>query len=291
MLKENAPPPFANIEAFRAAAAALGRDKFLEGAHVRASFETEVKASEEDGSRVLTFTISTPNKDRQGDTIKLDGWELENFRKNPVVLWAHNSSQPPIAKANRVWTESGKLKSDAEFVPADNPAVGRFADGIFQLYKGGFMSATSVGFAPMKYAFRDDPGGGWGIDFLSQELLEFSAVPVPANAEALIEGKSAGIDIAPVLDFCELALRSAKDHGRVVSLVESILGGNGQDLETLAWGEKIASLVGLEKIAAARGMVLMSRERVGAVERAATKQRLAEKRKRELSLAALSQGG
>jgi hypothetical protein len=32
-------------------------------------------------------------------------------------------------------------------------------------------------------------------------LLEFSVCPVPANPEALIEARSAGIDIAPIRDW------------------------------------------------------------------------------------------
>jgi hypothetical protein len=204
-----------------------------------------------------------------GDTIDVSGWELEPFRKNPVVLWAHDASMPPIAKAPRVWPEGGKLKADAEFVPADNPACGRFAEGIYQLYKGGFMSATSVGFNATKWVFADRPGGGWGIDFLGQELLEFSCVPIPANAEALIEGKSAGIDILPVLDFCEAALLRSADGGRVVKLADAILGGNGKDAQLLEFAQKIAK---------SAGMGLLSLQRIEAVERAATKQRLADQK-------------
>ncbi len=32
-------------------------------------------------------------------------------------------------------------------------------------------------------------------------------MPVPANAEALIQGRAAGIDVAPVAEWCEAALR------------------------------------------------------------------------------------
>jgi hypothetical protein len=67
--------------------------------------------------RTLTFTISTSSVDRMGDTIKVDGWKLEQYRKNPVVLWAHDASLLPLAKATKVWTEGQKLKSIAEFTP------------------------------------------------------------------------------------------------------------------------------------------------------------------------------
>jgi hypothetical protein len=50
--------------------------------------------------------------------------------------------------------------------------------------KKGFITAGSVGFIPLDYDFSDDRRGG--IDFHRQELLEFSVVPVPANANSLV---------------------------------------------------------------------------------------------------------
>lgn len=28
----------------------------------------------------------------------IEGWEIENFTKNPKVVWPHNTSVPPIGK-------------------------------------------------------------------------------------------------------------------------------------------------------------------------------------------------
>src|SRR5262245_46070666 len=38
-------------------------------------------------SRNYTFTISSSSVDRMGDTIAIDGWQLEAYRKNSVVLY------------------------------------------------------------------------------------------------------------------------------------------------------------------------------------------------------------
>lgn len=199
--------PFASIDEFRAAAQGL---RHLD-ASVRASFDTEIKA--EGDSRSLTFVISTASVDRMGDTIAVDGWKLDQFRKNPVVLWAHDSQSLPVGKATKVWIEQGRLMATAEFTPS---GMARFNDTVFDMLKAGFLNATSVGFSPTKYAFTDDPQRRFGIDFLEQELLEFSVVPVPANAEALIQARSAGIDIAPVRDWMEAALR--KDGKAIIPL-------------------------------------------------------------------------
>ncbi len=263
-----------SIDEFRQAALESETgDKVQIDARVRASFDTEVKADGD--ARTVTFTISTSSVDRMGDTIKIDGWRLEQYRKNPVVLWAHDASLLPVAKSNQVWTEGQKLKSVAEFTP---PGMARFNDTVFEMYKAGFLSATSVGFSPLKYAFTDDPQRRYGIDFLEQELLEFSAVPVPANGEALIEGKSAGIDIVPLLDWAELQMRNAEDPERILRLADDILSRRAKDPAMLAWGERIL---------AANGKAIVDPERVRAVERAATAQRIAAKRairQRELEL-------
>lgn len=184
-------PLILSEDEFRAAAKAGTVPK---DAHLRKAFVAEVKAID-DAARAIDFTISTAAVDRMGDTVSVDGWKLENYRTNPVVLWAHDSSMLPVAKASNVRVEDGKLKARAEFMPRE---ISGFANAVFEALKGGFLSATSVGFAPLKYNFVDDPQRRFGIDFLEQELLEFSIVPVPANAEALIEARAAGIDIGPI---------------------------------------------------------------------------------------------
>lgn len=287
------PRVFGSIEEFRRAHEGLDKtpgEQVLpkigdeDTVQVRASLDTEVKAGEGD-SRTLTFTISSPAVDRMGDTIAIAGWKLDNYRKNPVVLWGHDAGDFPVAKSNKIWIEGDKLKSEAEFIPADNPATGKHADGILQLYKGGFLSATSVGFQPLKYAFTDDPKRRFGIDFLEQELLEYSLVTVPANAEALIEGRAAGIDVTPMLDWCEDQIKRAGDNSRIVKLAESVLGGKGDDLVSLAWAERIVAAAG--KIIAPAGHVVISPDRakkIGELEAAATRDRLAKKRARELDV-------
>ncbi len=55
------------------------------------------------------------------------------------------------------------------------------------MYRSGFQWGVSVGFKPLRYEERRDEktGAFLGLRFLEQELLEVSAVPVPANRSAL----------------------------------------------------------------------------------------------------------
>lgn len=168
----------------------------------------EIKVINED-NRTIDFIISTETVDRMGDTIAAKGWDLKAYKKNPVILFAHDSREPPIGRAIRIGTKGDKLIARAEFTPEDmNP----FGYAIFQMYIGGFMKATSVGFRPIKFEQTEDEKRVGGIDFLKQELLEFSAVPVPANPEALIEARSAGIDTTPFKDWAERILDEWDDH-------------------------------------------------------------------------------
>lgn len=265
---------FGSIDEFRAAAKAEGGAP--SDSRVRSAVDTEVKAGEGD-SRTLTFTISSAAVDRMGDTIAVEGWKLDAYRKNPVVLWGHDGSSLPVGKATKIWIENGKLKAETEFTPA---GMARFNDVVFEMYKAGFLSATSVGFRPLKYAFTEDPSRRYGIDFLEQELMEFSAVTVPANAEALIEGRSAGIDIGPMLEWAEQQLVKCGDASRVLRMAEGLIAAGDKDAKLLAWAERVAGKA---------EMALVPRERIERIERAAKAQRLADRRKREIEVIRLRQ--
>jgi HK97 family phage prohead protease len=151
----------------------------------------------ESDKRALRFTISTASVDREQDTIAVAGWDLSNYKNNPVVLWGHDSSRLPIGRAFDVAVEGGALKASVEFIPEDMPEGGAFAESVYRLARGGFIAATSVGFRPLKWDYSTDKDRGaddWfpGIDFTEQELVELSIVTVPANPEALVDAPLPG---------------------------------------------------------------------------------------------------
>jgi len=141
-------------------------------------------------SRVVRFVFSDGSVDRVGDTIDPNGWDLSAYKRNPVVLFAHDSSAPPIGRTQHVWSDGTRLLGDIKFAP---PETYEFADTIFRLIRDGFLRSGSVGFIPIDYEFSKDADRPFGIDFKRQELAEFSIVPVPANANALIEARAKGL--------------------------------------------------------------------------------------------------
>ena len=157
-----------------------------------------------DETRTKRFCFSDGSVDRMGDTIDPKGWDLADFTRNPVALWAHDSSAPPIGRARNVTVEGKRLMGDIEFVPPETYA---FADTIFRLVDGKFINAVSVGFLPLEYSFvENDPDRGWGIDFKRQTLLEISLCPIPANPNALGDARAKGIDTRPLIEWAERAL-------------------------------------------------------------------------------------
>lgn len=164
----------------------------------------------EDGSRKVRFCFSDGSIDRMGDTIQADGWETDNFLQNPVALFAHDSSQPPIGRAGNLAVEDGRLMGDIEFMP---PEISGFADSIYRMVLAGYLRAVSVGFVPIEYTFVEDKDRPWGIDFKRQELLEISVVPVPANPNALVDAQGKGIDVKPLIEWAE---RTLDGGGKVV---------------------------------------------------------------------------
>lgn len=129
----------------------------------------------------MDFVLSTDEVDRHGDVIATSGWNLESYRKNPVFLWAHDYARPVIGRAVDAWLEPHRLLARVDFAPT------AFAQEMAGLYQAGYQRGVSVGFKPLRFEERrnDKTGALLGIRFLEQELLELSAVPVPANRSAL----------------------------------------------------------------------------------------------------------
>lgn len=138
----------------------------------------EVKAIEGQPG-VYEVMASTEAMDRQGDVLVSTGAQLDNYRRNPVVLWAHDYTRLPVAKTLDIQPVPGVgLRATMEFAPN---GVDPFIDAVRALWDGGFLNAASVGFQPK----AGTPIGNGGTRYTSWDLLEFSIVPIPANPDAL----------------------------------------------------------------------------------------------------------
>ena len=184
------PPRFESVwvEGLSEAAPVEGQDGMLTKWRCPAVSVAEGK-SVDDPDAPVTFVLSTDEVDRHGDVISAEGWRLESYLKNPVLLWAHDYRRPAIGRSVDVWSESRRLMARMEFAPTD------FAQEIAALYRSGFQWGVSVGFKPIRFEERRDAKSGafLGLRFIEQELLEVSAVPVPANRNALRRSEAPAI--------------------------------------------------------------------------------------------------
>jgi len=166
--------------------------------------------------RLVSYILSDTSVGRDNHVIAADAWILEPFLRNPVMPWAHDTSQPPIAKWIDIGTRGNKLIGTAEYADYETYP---FADTIFRLVKGGFLNAVSTAWIPREFKYTTDRSRPGGIDFSKVELLEASQVPVPALPTALATARARGIDTAPLYQWAERAL----DGGQTTTVPRSEL--------------------------------------------------------------------
>ena len=152
------------------------------------------------GPDPLEYIMSDDTVDRYGDVIEASGWNLKNFKNNPVALFGHDSSFP-VGVWKNVRVEGGALRGQLELLPEGRSAR---VDEIRAFVETGMLRAVSVGFRPIEAEAME--GKKPGIRYKAAELVECSLVSIPANPNALQVAKSLNLsDDAKRLIFGENA--------------------------------------------------------------------------------------
>jgi HK97 family phage prohead protease len=132
--------------------------------------------SDDDDGVHICGMASTSDFDRAGDTIDAEAWTkggLNNFEKNPIILFNHDYNKPIGRATGLKVTENGlELKAKISKSAPDHVA---------QLVKEGILGAFSVGFRvkDADYLMETD-----GLKIKDAELFEVSVVSVPCNQAA-----------------------------------------------------------------------------------------------------------
>ena len=133
--------------------------------------------------RSIIHTITTNEKNRNGQIINPDGMNDAEYSKNPVVLWMHGSilanTEDDLPIGRSAWRKREGNGIIAKTIFHDLP----FASDIFYLNKEGFLNAWSIGFQPAEDIIRDRENESIIIN--KWNLFEYSSVTIPANANAL----------------------------------------------------------------------------------------------------------
>ena len=131
---------------------------------------------EDDGGVHICGMASTADFDRAGDTISAEAWTkggLNNFEKNPIILFNHDYNKPIGRATGLKVTESGlELKAKISKSAPDHVA---------QLVKEGILGAFSVGFRVKDADYLEETDG---LKIKDAELFEVSVVSVPCNQAA-----------------------------------------------------------------------------------------------------------
>lgn len=144
-------------------------------------------------NRVIERVTTTEAPDRYGDIVRYKGVDNANYRKNAVVMYAHEHSDLPVGKSIKEWMDHGikgwrswDLYFDDEIDPTGK------SDLVFRMVSNGAMPAGSIGFMPKTANYdltpkqREELGlGKFGVEYLTCEKLEHSACSIPANPECL----------------------------------------------------------------------------------------------------------
>jgi HK97 family phage prohead protease len=161
-------------------------------------YQPEIKAVDVK-RRTIRHLITTDAPDRDGDVIEPAGWNLSEFLKNPVVLFAHRHDEPPIARSLEIQKAAHGLEALTQFPPK---GVNSLADTVFELNRLGYLRSWSVGFVPKRTRMRFDRDGKFlGTAYEEQTLLEYSSVPIPANSDAVNLAVSKGLVTAKDLEI------------------------------------------------------------------------------------------
>jgi hypothetical protein len=136
----------------------------------------EIAHSRADADGQYEITIAANSVARDNYDLDLGSLRVDNYLRNPVVLWAHDTRQPPIGRTRGIERVDGKIRAQFEFLEGDP-----FADRVRNAWDQGFIRAASISWGGGDISFLD----AGRIRESNAELYEWSLVPVPADADAL----------------------------------------------------------------------------------------------------------
>lgn len=184
----------------------------------------------DEDKRQIHFICSTGDIDRYGEIVEPEAYRssIDAFMRNPIFAAGHvyigQSGEPTvIGHWVKVWISERGLEGIAQFDDEDE-----LAKRYWNLYRKGHLRAVSVGFIARRWDMRD-----MDIEkerqrvrvFTDVDLLEISAVAIPANENALVRSRSAQDQSDPIGDAVERKLKElfhAGPGGLMTTLAQDV---------------------------------------------------------------------
>jgi hypothetical protein len=171
--------------------------KLAGGRSVRVASESSAPYVDE-SAMSATAVISTVDRDRVGDILLPYGCSLDNYRKNPIVLWEHgltNVSMPIGTSESPDGELAIEINDDQIKATCYFSQTLKEAQQVFELVAEGIVKAASVRANPI----TTERGG----EISEWDLEEWSWVCVGCNPEAVAKtisrNRLAGSTIAPAI--------------------------------------------------------------------------------------------
>ena len=237
--------------------------------NITSSFKTK---TDEKGVSIIGLA-SASSSDRAGDIIPSSAWNLsgglENFKKNPIILFNHNYDMP-IGKA--VGVEATELGLMMEAYISDSAP-----NGIQELIKDGVLGAFSVGFRIKDADYIEETGG---LLIKDAELFEVSVVSVPCNQDATFSIAKAFDSNAEYEDFRKTFINRvdlaghnlAKDEANASKVASDTPDGDKTHLENKMTEEELQAFAKKVAEETAAKMAIKQAEQKAADKLAAEKQ-------------------
>lgn len=212
---------------------------------VRGGLSVEIKIPDAptDGTArepIVEFVASNDKLDRYDEVIVAEGWQLENYKKNPVFQNSHKYGDIIFTLGKSLVTEirGNALVQKILFAVDINP-VAKLA---YDLYRGKFLNAVSVGFIPIRWETGSDQSA-YRRKYLEQELLELSAVSIPANPDALqLAVKAGAVDKSDLKELASFLKQFCSDKADAPTDTRELSGGV-HDSQLLHLARDISSLL------------------------------------------------
>lgn len=136
-------------------------------------------------NRSVEVIASSESLDSHDEVVE-QSWDFKRFKRNPVILWAHNRAPghdgKPIGRGENWRVE--QTKDGPQLHMRVVFAKHAFAEEIWQLFQDDMLRAFSVGFRPRDVRLEKRNGEEVFV-LANNELFELSVVPIGSNADAL----------------------------------------------------------------------------------------------------------
>lgn len=150
--------------------------------------EAEYRAgSVDEKKRTAEFVISSEAPDTYGTVFLASGWDLERYKRNPVVTYQHkdhDANPDLVIGTSEVFLEEKRLIGRITFESGeDNP----LAEKVFRKVKNGILRGASIWATPHEGRWGEKAAGEDPdmIYFTRHELMNWSIVTVQSNPDAV----------------------------------------------------------------------------------------------------------